>query len=77
MKLGKIVCIEWEDAYSDSGSFRKQEPIKSMLCHTVGFVGKKTKEHVVVTSMRYDVGDQKSAHIIPRKMIRRIIKLRE
>ena len=79
MKIGKIVCIEWEDACSGSGYLDKEhiERHKPALCHTVGHWGKSTRDYVVITGEKFEDGDERYTHTIPRKMIKRIIKLRE
>ena len=75
----KIVCIEWEDAASNSGYYDKKSPerFKPVKTRTVGHFIKKTKVAIIVSQERFydDKGkpdDDRHIVTIPRKMIKSI-----
>ena len=65
------MLVTWDDAASLSLGWQQDEEIqpKQQLAHTLGFVLKRTKEHLVIAST---VDDEKASNHhfqIPRKMI--------
>ena len=79
----KIVCVEWEDASSNSGYYDKRRPedFEPVLARTVGHFIKRTKRAVIVAQERFydDRGKPESErHIItiPKKMIRKVTELK-
>jgi len=80
----KIVCVEWEDAASNSGFYDKRRPedFEPILTKTVGHFIKKTKKCIIVSQERfYDSkgkpNDDRHIATIPQKMIRRVVPLKE
>ena len=80
----KIVCVEWEDASSNSGFYDKRRPedFEPVLTKTVGYFIKKTKKGIIVSQERfYDSkgkpNDDRHIVTIPKKMIRRVAPLKE
>ncbi len=78
----KMVCVEWEDASSNSGYYDKRRPedFEPILTRTVGHFIKKTKKGIIVSQERFYDSKSKpeeDRHIvtIPNKMIKRIIHL--
>ena len=80
----RIVCIEWDDASFSSGYYNKKQPedFDLVKVKTVGLVVKDTKEAITLSTDRYydnyeRVEDDRHISTIPKKMIRRIIDLKE
>ena len=78
----KIVCVEWEDACSNSGYYDKRRPedFEPVLARTVGHFITRTKSAVIVAQERFydNKGKPESErHIItiPKKMIRKVMEL--
>lgn len=67
-----LVAIEWDDASTLDFGWQHGEAIEPepQLACTVGFLYKRTKDHLVVHST-FDAGDGTVHHFqIPRKMVR-------
>ena len=84
MPKEKMVCVEWEDAASCSGYYDKDVPHKfePVATRTVGHLVRSDKKGVVLSQDRfYDhngkIDDDRHLSIIPKKMIKHIIILRE
>lgn len=82
MRESKIVCVEWDDAFYDSGYYDKDTPrrYEHLETQTVGHVIKSDSNQIVVSTDRwinYD-GKPEYRHIttIPKKMIKKIIVLK-
>ena len=79
----KIVCIDWEDASYNSGYYDEDKPedFSPFPTRTVGHLVKKDKTAMVVAQDRFYKGgkknDDRRISTIPRKMIRRVVVLRE
>lgn len=78
----KIVCVEWDDASFHSGYYDKRRPedFEPVCIKTVGFLVKRTKKAVIVAHERiFDSkgkrDDDRHISTIPKKMIRKIVKL--
>ena len=74
----RIVCIEWDDASSNSGYYDKDHPEKfnPVRCKTVGYLISKNKKAVVVAGEFFEDGDKRHIHTIPKKMIHKITELK-
>ena len=79
----RIICIEWDDASSNSGYYDKKYPERftPVKTKTVGHLIKKDKVAVVVSQERfYDENNkpEDDRHIvtIPSRMIRKITELK-
>ena len=74
----RIVCVEWDDASSNSGYYNKDHPEKfnPVRCKTVGHLISKNKKAVVICSDAFEDGDKRGIHTIPKKMIVRITELK-
>jgi hypothetical protein len=72
-KVGSIVLIEWEDAYSGS-SWRHKDDIKheALIVETVGYVHMHDKEGIYVIQTLAKSGDTSGRFFIPSGMIRKI-----
>ncbi len=84
MSKERIVCVEWEDASSNSGYYNKDHPEKftPVKAKTVGHLVKKTQVAIIVSQDRfYDekgkVDDDRHISTIPKKMIKKITELKE
>lgn len=84
--MGKeqVVCIEWDDASSHSGFYDKRRPedFEPVRVKTVGHWIKRTKRAVIVSQERFynskgKRDDDRHIIVIPKKMIRRIVYLKE
>lgn len=76
----KIVCIEWDDACFNSGYYDKSTPdrYEQLKTKTIGQVIKSDKKQVIVAMDSWISEDRvEYRHIttIPRKMIKKVIKL--
>ena len=76
---GKIVCVEWEDAASNSGYYDKDKPgnTTTVMTKTVGFLAEKNKRVVKVCAESFEDGDCRYVHSIPKGMVRKITVLSE
>lgn len=84
MKKPELFFIEWEDSYGCSSTWQEIDPDgedQTMLCHSVGWIIRKTKKLVVIVphlsqneniSKKQGCGDM----TIPTACIRQIKKLR-
>ncbi len=79
-----MVCVEWDDAASNSGYYDKRRPedFETVFVKTLGHLIKKTKKSVIVSMERFydDKGkrsDDRHISTIPKKMVRKIISLGE
>jgi len=79
----RIVCVEWDDASSNSGYYDRKSPerFEPVRCHTVGHFIKRTKKAVIVSQERfYDdkgkIEDDRRIVTIPKKMIIKVIEMR-
>ena len=78
----RIVCIEWDDASSNSGYYDEKYPEKftPVSTKTVGHLVKKDNTCVIVSQERFYENGKPDGdrHIvtIPRKMIRHISELK-
>lgn len=78
----KIVCIEWDDAVSNSGTYDKGDPVRfaQVRTRTVGHLIKSTSQEVIVSQDRFyykgKIDGDRHTSTIPRKMIKRIIELK-
>jgi len=77
--MSKIVCVEWEDACSNSGYYDKDHPEKfaPVMCRTVGHLIKRNKESVIVACEAFEDGGKREIHTVPRKMVKKITYLTE
>ena len=77
-KRREAVEVEWEDASSSSGYYYPEDASAHKLvnCHSIGYLVRKTKVVVVLTSEVFGDGDQRKVSTIPRKMIKGIRELR-
>lgn len=79
----KIVCVEWEDASSNSGYYNKNNPqeFSPFPTKTVGHLIKRDKKAVVVSQDRFykdgKIDGDRHISTIPKKMIKRIVVLGE
>ena len=70
--MSKIVRVDWEDACSNTGYYDKEHPDKEhalVLCSTVGYLKRKTKKHIILVVEKYDTGEERHIHTIPRKCV--------
>jgi len=75
----KIVEVEWEDACANSGYLDKEHwdtSHRPVLCKTVGHLYKKNSGMVLLASEKFEDGDLRYTHTIPRKMIKKITVLK-
>jgi len=74
----KIVCVEWDDASSNSGYYNKDHPerFSPVRCKTVGHFISKDKTAIVLSSESFEDGDKRDIHTIPRKMIVKVTELK-
>jgi len=79
----QIVCIEWEDAASNSGYYDKTKPedFVPVRTRTVGHVVSRGKKAIIVSQDRFyspggKVEDDRHISIIPRGMIRKVTELK-
>jgi len=83
MKKEKPIYIEWHDACYNSGYYdtSRKEDFDPPLTKTVGFLVKSDRRSIVVCQDRFysndNVPDERHIGTIPRKMIKRIVYLRE
>ena len=83
MTREKIICIEWDDAIFNGGYYNKDKPedFTPVLTKTVGYLVKRSKECIIVSQDRFSidgkVADDRHISVIPKKMIRRVIELKE
>ena len=81
----KLVKVIWKDARTLDGTYTKSEleNFDLALCHTIGYLIKEEKDKVIVVSYCFisdslDYQDGfRYTHIIPKKCIIKIIKLKE
>lgn len=78
-----IVCVEWDDASSNSGYFDAKDPDRftPVRTRTVGHLVKRTAQAVIVSQDRFYLLDGKQdgdrhTSTIPKKMIRKITELK-
>ncbi len=76
-KLPKMVKVEWEDSCSDYNYWHSTMPRITQDVVTIGYLARKNLHEVVVTSTRWNDGDMKTCHAIPRRMVKRIVELKE
>ena len=79
MKEMEIVKIIWEDAQTLDGFISHDEAMKTdfVLTETVGFLVGEDKKKVVVSFINFGDGITKYFQIIPKGMVKKIIKLKE
>ncbi len=79
----KIVCVEWDDATYNSGYYDKKTPeeFAPTFTKTVGHLVKSDRKSVTVSVDRFykngKIDDDRHITIIPKKMIRKVIELKE
>lgn len=82
VKPGQIVLVKWMDAgHLLPGQWVQPHeiPEPQMHCRTVGIVVRKSKHHLVVAATRANFnedGDWTGLFCIPRKMIRKLRRLK-
>jgi hypothetical protein len=75
----KIVEVEWSDACSNSGYLDKEHwetTHKPVRCKTVGHLFKKSREVVILCGEKFEDGEKRHIHTIPRKMVVNIRELK-
>ena len=83
MKKERFICVEWEDASSNSGFYDpdNKELFNPVPCQTVGHLIKKDRQKVLVASERFfysdNTTDNRKIQTIPRKIVKRIRYLRD
>jgi len=83
MPKEKVICIEWDDASWNSGFYDKDRPgdFTPVLTKTVGHLVKRSKTCIIVSQDRFykdkKVDDDRHISVIPMKMVRRVIELKE
>ena len=79
----RLICVEWDDATYNSGIYDKDilKRYEQLKTKTVGQVIKSDRKKIIIGTDSWEGEDGRSEyrHIttIPKKMIRRIIKLKE
>ncbi len=75
----KLVKIDWVDSATIDGwvSVAYAEDFNPSACETVGWVVKKTREYITVTSSRSDTVNYSQLMTIPRKCVISIKELAE
>lgn len=85
MQKERPVCIEWEDATYNAGYYDKDDPkrFNPAPTKTIGFIVKRDRDKLIVCMDRFystdgkELEDERHTSTIPRKMIKRIIPMRE
>jgi len=75
----RIVEVQWEDACSNSGYYRKDKPDeehKATICKTVGYLKRKNQKHIILVTEYFDDGESRHVHTIPRKVVKGITYLK-
>ena len=72
------VEIEWEDAVHYSGYYNKNDPstYQTDCCRTVGYLIKKNRQIVSLTSDAFDYDLERNVTTIPRRVVKRILYLK-
>ena len=75
----KLVCVDWEDASSNTGYYDKEKPDKvtTVNCKTVGYLLNKHKKVIRLGVEQFEDGDFRHIHCIPKGMVRKITYLTE
>lgn len=76
----KIVMVDWFDACNSDECINKKTyngEHKPIHCVTVGHLFMKNKDFILLASEKFDDGDLRHTHTIPRKMITKITCLKE
>jgi len=75
----KIVCIDWEDAASNSGYYNKDKPKETTTVNarTVGFLMENNRKVVKICAEGFEDGEFRHVHAIPKGMVRKITILSE
>jgi len=79
----KIVCVEWDDATFDSGYYDRTDPERysQLRMKTVGQLIKSNSREIIVGTDSWENSNEPRSyrHIttIPKKMIKRVIELKE
>ena len=76
MKPGRLVCVAWEDSCLHEGWGPFDPESATVLCHTVGFLMRKSRVDVAVAQSISENGTLDALMVIPRGCIRRIRYLR-
>jgi hypothetical protein len=72
-----IVMVVWDDATELDGWTDGDEEIKPCLVYSVGYLVRKTKDHIVLAQDIAADGMQCGRGQIPRGMVRKITTLRK
>ena len=76
----KIVKVDWLDSCNSNGILNKRDYAKyhkPIACSTVGHLFKKNKDFVLLAAEKFEDGDLRFTHTIPRKMVTKITVLGE
>jgi len=77
-KNNKIVCVDWEDAASNSGyyDFEHPENTTTVNARTVGHLLRNDRKEVTLAAETFQDGEFRHIHSIPKGMVRKITVLR-
>lgn len=80
LKLYDLVLVEWEDAHSENSWYTKEEVEKNhclpLLVKTVGFLVKKSKKGISITSGKASNNALLGNFFVPAGMIKKVSKLK-
>jgi len=73
----KIVCVDWEDASSNSGYWSKKDTneFSTVNARTIGYMVEKNKKMVKLCTENFEDGGFRHVHCIPKGMVRKITVL--
>jgi hypothetical protein len=83
MKRERPVCIEWNDAAYNSGYYDKDKPelFDPVPTKSIGFIVERKRDRIILCMDRFysegKLDDERHICTIPKKMIKRIVPLKE
>ena len=76
MRKRPMIYVQWEDIQTLSGGWKEGEmKIKPYLCQTVGFLIKKTKQHLVLAHSLSPDGHYADITVIPQGTVKYWVRL--